>query len=277
MKYLVDKGSVAVDGISLTVNSLTRAGFTVNIIGHTENADDARIKRGGRRGKYRDRYHRQIYRAAADSDGIHRAGTGLPCQNSPRKDTCRRLSMPASPIPEILEDIKQGKIVILADDESRENEGDLFMAAEKVTPEAINFMAKYGRGLICLSLTEEKAMSLSLPLMVRDNTSKFGTAFTVSIEARHGVTTGISAHDRATTVLAAVRDDAVPDDLVASRPRLPADRAARRCAGQDRPDRGFGGSGAPGGPPAVRRDLRNHERRRDDGPDAGARGVLRTA
>jgi 3,4-dihydroxy 2-butanone 4-phosphate synthase/GTP cyclohydrolase II len=121
--------------------------------------------------------------------------------------------MPISPIPEILEDIRQGKIVILADDESRENEGDLCMAAEKVTPEAINFMARYGRGLICLSLTEEKALSLSLPLMVRDNTSKFGTAFTVSIEARHGVTTGISAHDRATTVLAAVRDNAVPDDL----------------------------------------------------------------
>jgi 3,4-dihydroxy 2-butanone 4-phosphate synthase/GTP cyclohydrolase II len=122
--------------------------------------------------------------------------------------------MPVSPIPEILEDIKQGKIIILVDDESRENEGDLCMAAEKVTPEAINFMAKHGRGLICLSLTEEKAMSLSLPLMVRDNTSKFGTAFTVSIEARHGVTTGISAHDRATTVLAAVRDDSGPEDLV---------------------------------------------------------------
>ncbi len=121
--------------------------------------------------------------------------------------------MPISPIPEILEDIRQGKIIILADDESRENEGDLCIAAEKVTPEAINFMARYGRGLICLSLTEEKAKSLSLPLMVRDNTSKFGTAFTVSIEARQGVTTGISAHDRATTVLAAVRDNAVPDDL----------------------------------------------------------------
>jgi 3,4-dihydroxy 2-butanone 4-phosphate synthase/GTP cyclohydrolase II len=121
--------------------------------------------------------------------------------------------MPIAPIPEILEDIRQGKIVILADDESRENEGDLCMAAEKVTPEAINFMARYGRGLVCLSLTEEKAKSLSLPLMVRDNTSKFGTAFTVSIEARQGVTTGISAHDRATTVLTAVRDSAVPDDL----------------------------------------------------------------
>ncbi len=122
--------------------------------------------------------------------------------------------MPISPIPEILQDIKEGKIVILADDESRENEGDLCMAAEMVTPEAINFMAKHGRGLICLSLTEEKAASLSLPLMVKDNTSKFGTAFTVSIEARQGVTTGISAHDRATTVLAAVRDGATPDDLV---------------------------------------------------------------
>jgi 3,4-dihydroxy 2-butanone 4-phosphate synthase/GTP cyclohydrolase II len=122
--------------------------------------------------------------------------------------------MPISPIPEILKDIQEGKIIILADDESRENEGDLFMAAEKVTPEAINFMAKYGRGLICLSLTEEKAASLSLPLMVKDNTSKFGTAFTISIEARQGVTTGISAHDRATTVLAAVKDGATPDDLV---------------------------------------------------------------
>jgi 3,4-dihydroxy 2-butanone 4-phosphate synthase/GTP cyclohydrolase II len=122
--------------------------------------------------------------------------------------------MPISSIPDILEDIRQGKIIILADDEYRENEGDLFMAAEKVTPEAINFMARYGRGLICLSLTEEKAMSLNLPLMVRENTSRFGTAFTVSIEARHGVTTGISAHDRATTILTAVADDAGPEDLV---------------------------------------------------------------
>ncbi len=122
--------------------------------------------------------------------------------------------MPISPVPEILKDIRDGKIVILTDDESRENEGDLTMAAEKVTPEAINFMAKYGRGLICLSLTEEKARSLNLPLMVRDNTSQFGTAFTVSVEARHGVTTGISAYDRATTIKTAVADDAKPGDLV---------------------------------------------------------------
>ncbi|MBW2360423.1 MAG: bifunctional 3,4-dihydroxy-2-butanone-4-phosphate synthase/GTP cyclohydrolase II [Deltaproteobacteria bacterium] len=112
-------------------------------------------------------------------------------------------------------DIRAGKMVILVDDEDRENEGDLCVAAEKTTPEIINFMSKYGRGLICLSLTEEKLEQLQLGMMVPDyeNTSGFGTAFTVSIEARHGVTTGISAQDRATTVLAAIADDAKPGDL----------------------------------------------------------------
>jgi len=105
-------------------------------------------------------------------------------------------------------------MVILVDDADRENEGDLCMAAEKVTPQAINFMAKHGRGLVCLALTEEKLRELGIPMMVQDNTSRFGTAFTVSIEAKKGVTTGISAHDRATTVLAAVADGARPDDLV---------------------------------------------------------------
>jgi 3,4-dihydroxy 2-butanone 4-phosphate synthase/GTP cyclohydrolase II len=113
-----------------------------------------------------------------------------------------------------IEDIREGKMVILVDDEDRENEGDIAIAAEKVTPEAINFMAKYGRGLICLSMTGEKVDSLDLPLMVNFNTSRFQTGFTVSIEARCGVTTGISAHDRATTILAAVADDAKPTDLV---------------------------------------------------------------
>jgi 3,4-dihydroxy 2-butanone 4-phosphate synthase/GTP cyclohydrolase II len=112
-------------------------------------------------------------------------------------------------------DIRSGKMVILVDDADRENEGDLCIAAEKVTPEAINFMAKFGRGLICLSLTEEALERLSLSMMVPDheNTSGFGTAFTISIEARHGVTTGISAADRATTVHAAIADDAKPGDL----------------------------------------------------------------
>jgi 3,4-dihydroxy 2-butanone 4-phosphate synthase / GTP cyclohydrolase II len=121
--------------------------------------------------------------------------------------------MPVSKIEEALIDIRKGKIVILVDDEDRENEGDLCLAAEKVTPQAINFMAKYGRGLICLSLTEEKVKELNLPLMVTDNTSSFKTAFTVSIEAKKGVTTGISAADRATTVLAAITDNAKPEDL----------------------------------------------------------------
>ncbi|MDH3974775.1 MAG: bifunctional 3,4-dihydroxy-2-butanone-4-phosphate synthase/GTP cyclohydrolase II [Deltaproteobacteria bacterium] len=121
-----------------------------------------------------------------------------------------------SKIDDALEDLRQGKMVILVDEADRENEGDLVIAAEKVTPEAINFMARFARGLICLSLTEKKADQLELPLMVSDNTSNFNTAFTVSIEAKKGVTTGISAADRATTILTAISDDAKPEDL--SRP-----------------------------------------------------------
>ena len=122
--------------------------------------------------------------------------------------------MPLSTIEEAIADIRGGKMVILVDDEDRENEGDLTLAAEFVTPEAINFMARHGRGLICLSITEEKAHALQLPPMVHDNSSAFGTAFTVSIEARRGVTTGISAHDRATTIRTAIAETARPEDLV---------------------------------------------------------------
>lgn len=125
--------------------------------------------------------------------------------------------MPAiSKIDEALQDLRQGKMIILVDEADRENEGDLVMAAEKVTPEAINFMAMHGRGLICLALTEKKADELELPLMVAKNSSNFNTAFTVSIEAKRGVTTGISAADRAKTILTAISDDATPEDL--SRP-----------------------------------------------------------
>jgi len=122
--------------------------------------------------------------------------------------------MVTAKIAEALEEIREGRMVILVDDEDRENEGDLCMAAEKATPEAINFMARYGRGLICLSLVEAKVEELQLPMMVSNNKSRFGTAFTISIEARRGVTTGISAADRATTILTAVADDATPEDLV---------------------------------------------------------------
>ena len=122
--------------------------------------------------------------------------------------------MALSRIEDIIEDIRQGKMVILMDDEDRENEGDLIMAADKVTPEAINFMATHGRGLICLTLTKERVAKLQLPLMVQDNTAQFSTNFTVSIEAAEGVTTGISAADRAVTVQAAVAKDAKPSDIV---------------------------------------------------------------
>ncbi len=121
--------------------------------------------------------------------------------------------MPVAKIEDAIEDIRQGKIVILVDDEDRENEGDLTMAAEMVTSDAINFMAKYGRGLVCLTLTGERCDQLNLPPMVESNTSSFGTAFTVSIEAKKGVSTGISAADRAHTILTAVADGAKPEDL----------------------------------------------------------------
>jgi len=121
--------------------------------------------------------------------------------------------MPES-IPQILDDLREGRMIILVDDEDRENEGDLVIAAEKVTPEAINFMATYGRGLICLAMTPERIDELQLPPMAKKNTSPFQTAFHVSIEAKTGVTTGISAHDRARTIAVAADPEAGPADLV---------------------------------------------------------------
>jgi 3,4-dihydroxy 2-butanone 4-phosphate synthase/GTP cyclohydrolase II len=118
-----------------------------------------------------------------------------------------------SPIPEILDEVRAGRMIILVDNEDRENEGDLTIAAEKATPDAINFMAKNGRGLICLAMTAERCDELKLPPMVTENTSTFETAFTVSIEAKKNVTTGISAADRATTVLTAVNPDTKAEDL----------------------------------------------------------------
>ena len=119
-----------------------------------------------------------------------------------------------APIEDLIEDIRQGKMVILMDDEDRENEGDIIMAAEKVQAEHINFMARHARGLICLPMTRSRCERLKLPLMVNDNGSGFGTKFTLSIEATEGVTTGISAADRARTVQAAVARDARPEDIV---------------------------------------------------------------
>ncbi|MGQ9858431.1 MAG: bifunctional 3,4-dihydroxy-2-butanone-4-phosphate synthase/GTP cyclohydrolase II [Thermodesulfobacteriota bacterium] len=122
--------------------------------------------------------------------------------------------MPFATIEEAITEIREGRMVILVDDEDRENEGDLAMAAEKVTPEHVNFMARYGRGLVCVSMTEERASKLNLPPMVQDNTSPFRTAFTVSVDAKRGITTGISAYDRAVTIQTLVDDRSTPQDIV---------------------------------------------------------------
>jgi len=121
--------------------------------------------------------------------------------------------MGLSSIPEAIEDIKTGRFVIIVDDEDRENEGDLAIVAERVTPEAINFMARQARGLICLPIVGRRLDELKIPLMVSDNTSRFSTAFTVSVEAKHRVSTGISAADRAETVKAIINPSAKAEDL----------------------------------------------------------------
>src|SRR5438046_1933573 len=122
---------------------------------------------------------------------------------------------------EALEEIRAGRMIILMDDEDRENEGDLCVAADRVTAEHINFMATYGRGLVCLSLTEERCEQLGLSMMVKDNRAPLGTAFTVSIDARQGIVRGISAIDRATTIRTAIRADAGPTDIVTPRHVFP--------------------------------------------------------
>jgi len=121
--------------------------------------------------------------------------------------------MAISRIEDIIDDVREGRMVIVVDDEDRENEGDIMVAAEKATPEAITFMARYACGLICLSMTEERVRRLDLPLMVQENTSQYNTAFTVSVEAKEGVTTGISAYDRAKTIQVAIDDESTADDL----------------------------------------------------------------
>jgi len=123
-------------------------------------------------------------------------------------------SSPFNSIEDAIEDVKQGKMIVIVDDEDRENEGDLMIAAEKCTSEAVNFMAKYGRGLICLTLTEQRTAQLGLPMMVRENQAQFGTPFTVSIDAKKGITTGISAADRAKTIEVTMDPEATQYDLV---------------------------------------------------------------
>src|SRR3954454_17361039 len=120
---------------------------------------------------------------------------------------------PFTNVPDAIEEIRAGRMIVVVDDEDRENEGDLTLAAEKVTPEAINFMAKYGRGLVCLAMTEERLEHLNIGPMTAENTSQYGTAFCEAIDARQGVTTGISAHDRARTIPVAIDPATKPSDL----------------------------------------------------------------
>ena len=127
--------------------------------------------------------------------------------------------MPFVTVPEAIEEIRAGRILVVVDDEDRENEGDLTIAAERVTPQIVNFMATHGRGLICLAMTGEQCDHLRLPLISPQNTSNFGTAFCESVDAREGVTTGISAADRTRTILAAIDPATRPSDLARPRPR----------------------------------------------------------
>ena len=162
-----------------------------------------------------------------------------------------------NPIEEIIQDIRDGRMIVMVDDEDRENEGDLLIAADRITAEQINFMATHARGLICLTLTEERCRRLGLELMVNNNNARYATNFTVSIEAARGVTTGISAADRATTVLSAVSPEAGPDDIVAPGSYLSGHGTARRCVDPGGAHRGGGRPGAAGRVRARQRDLRN--------------------
>ena len=184
---------------------------------------------------------------------------------------------PFARIEDAVEAIRAGRMVIVVDDEDRENEGDLTIAAEKVTPEAINFMARYGRGLICLSMTPERLDELEIPLMVSQNTSRFETAFCVPIEAKGRTTTGISAADRAATVLAAIDPATQAGRSRAARPHVSAAVAHRRRDGARRPDRSGGRSRAHRRSVSGRRHLRNHERGRHDGARAAADEVREEA
>ena len=162
-------------------------------------------------------------------------------------------------VDEALAEIRQGRMIVLVDDEDRENEGDLTMAAEKITPEAINFMAKFGRGLICLALTEQRCDVLDLTPITPRNTSMFGTPFCEPIDALRGTTTGTSASDRATTILTATDPKTRPEDLGAARARLHAPCTPRRRAGARWPNRSLCRSGAHRRARSLGRDLRNHE------------------
>ena len=252
LRYIVEKGSITVDG--------------------------------GLIDRLRDR-RRLVLRVAHPRDArAHDAGYGRPwparqsgggCARQVRGEAGRPMSRPFATIEEALDEIRAGRMVVVCDDEDRENEGDLTLAAQFATPEAINFMAKEGRGLICLALTPERCDELGLDLMAAKNESPYETAFTVSIEARDGITHRDQrrrprAHDpgRGRPGVRAARPRP-------ARPHLPAEGQARRRPGAHGADRGRRRPRPAGGPEPRRRDLRGHERRRHDGPRRRPRALLR--
>ena len=214
-RYIAAKGSICVDGVSLTVNAVDDSGFEVALVPHTiAHTAFGETKPGDAVNLEVDMLARYVERLIND--------------RATSSHETRRMSF--ATIPELLDELRAGRMVVIVDDEDRENEGDLIMAAEVVRPGDINFMVTHARGLVCLSLTRERCRQLGLPPMVRDNTSPHGTNFTVSIEAAEGVTTGISAYDRAHTVRTAVRPDAKSADLSQPGHIFPLRRSPAACS-----------------------------------------------
>ena len=204
LRYCVEKGSLAVDGVSLTIAALHDDAVEIALVPFTLEHTTLGGLAPGRRGQRRGRSAGEVRRAAR----VLVRGT-----IRPEMDATERATAFAT-VEEAIEDIRQGKFVVVVDAADRENEGDLTIAAQFATPEAINFMATHGRGLICLGLTEERCDELRLQPMTDHNETPFGTAFTISIEAREGITTGISAPDRSRTIQVAIDPSKGPGDLV---------------------------------------------------------------
>ena len=262
LRYCVEKGSVTVDGVSLTIAELDEDAFAVALVPHTlEVTTLSRLEPGELR-QPRGRRPRQVRGAAPALRGFARRWGYDPHVSVDLEPT----TSPFAAIDEAIEDIRSGKFVVVVDDADRENEGDLTIAAQFVTPEAIAFMATYGRGLICLCLTAERCDELGLRPMTERNETPHGTAFTVSIEAREGVSTGISAHDRARTIQVAIDPGSTPNDLVQPGHVFPLRAQAGRGAPARRTDGGGRRPRAARRPQSRGRRVRDHERRRDDGP-----------
>ena len=246
---------MTVDGVSLTVTEVDDTGFSVSLIPETLARTTLGTGRPGRPVNLEvDVIAKHVEKLLQDE---------------------RETRSPFASIEDALEDIRAGRMVVVCDDEDRENEGDLTLAAQFATPENINFMAREARGLICLALTPDRCDELGLDLMAAKNESAFETAFTVSVEAREGVTTGISAHDRAHTIQVAIDPAGRARRPGAARTRLPAQGPARWGARAYGADRGGGGPGSSRGADPGRGDLRGDARRRPDGADQGPDPLLR--